>query len=160
MPSTFEDMKREIETGWDIVLWSKSYGMGEAAKLAACIYFGCAAAYLGQELKELADKVGEDLLSKALQNKGKIFGSGQFEVSAGDAYWSVYHKVWNPFKRRHEKITTERFVRLYVRMRRKARTVWEPSFAEMLETSREYYELPEYTSGMVYPLNPDGTINP
>lgn len=119
MPSTFENMKKDIETGWDIVLWSKSYGFGEAAKLGACIYLGCAQAYLGQQLQDLANKVGPDLLKQALQNKGKIFGSGAFEVSAGTAYWSTYYEYRNPITGKRERITTDRYVRLYVRMRRK-----------------------------------------
>jgi hypothetical protein len=119
MSSTFNDMKRDIEAGWDEVLWSESYGMGDAAALAACVYFQCAAAYLGQRLEDLATKVGKDLLMQTLQNKGKVLtGPGNFQVQAGDAYWSVYQKIWNPLKGRHEKVTTERYVRLYVRYRR------------------------------------------
>ena len=113
MPSTFNQMKSDIETGWDEVLWSESYGMGDAAALAACVYFGCAAAYLGQRLEDLATKVGKDLLVQTFQNKGRVLtGPGNLQVQAGDAYWSVYHKLLG------EKITTERYVRLYVRYRR------------------------------------------
>ena len=113
MPSTFEDMKRDIETGWDEVLWSESYGWGDAAALAACIYFQCAAAYLGQRLEDLTTKVGKDLLVQTFQNKGRVLtGPGNLQVQAGDAYWSVYHKLLG------EKITTDRYVRLYVRYRR------------------------------------------
>lgn len=112
MSSTFNDMKRDIETGWDQVLWSESYGIGDAAALAACVYFGCAAQYLGERLEILAAKVGMDFLEQVFRNKGKVlFGPGNLEVQAGDAYWSVYHKLFG------EKITTERYVRLYVRYR-------------------------------------------
>jgi hypothetical protein len=118
--STFETMKRDIETGGDQVLWSESYGIGDAAVLLACVYFGCAMEYLGQRLNDLAKKVGADFIEQVLKNKGRIFGAGDLEVEAGDAYWSVYIKVWNPLKMRYEKVTTERFVRLYVRFRRSA----------------------------------------
>ncbi|PJO43395.1 hypothetical protein [Lysinibacillus xylanilyticus] len=160
MPSTWNKMKEDVETGWDIVLWSKSYGMGEAAKLAACIYLGCATAYLGQELKDLAAKVGKDLVEKALANKGKIFGAGQFEVEAKDAYYSVYHKVWNPLKSRHEKVTTERFVRLYVRMRRKKRHAENYNYLVQADhyVQSEESQLPEYSGGLVYPVNAEGKI--
>jgi hypothetical protein len=133
-------MKRDIETGWDIVLWSKSYGWGELAKLAACTYLGCAQSYLGQQLMDLAQKVGPDLLKQALANKGKIFGKGDFQVSAGDAYWSTYYQVWNPFKRRHEKVTTDRYVRLYVRMRRKRNIANYPEY----EADSQYQECSQY----------------
>ncbi|HGN6586276.1 TPA: hypothetical protein ACKU3G_004076 [Bacillus cereus] len=119
MPSTFEDMKKQIETGWDIVLWSESYGMADAAQLIACTFLGCAANYLGQQLEDLVAKVGSDLVKQALANKGKIFGAGKFEVEAGDAYWSTYYNLWNPIKNQHEKVTTDRYVRLYIRMRRR-----------------------------------------
>ena len=122
MPSTFDDMKRDIETAWDIVLWSESYGWGDATTVAACIYLGCAQPYLGQRLDDLIQKVGENLVKQALTNKGKIFGRGEFEVSAGNSYWSTYYRVWNPFKRRHEKVTVDSYIRLYVKMRRKGST--------------------------------------
>jgi hypothetical protein len=74
---------------------------------------------LGARLESLATKVGKDLLFSVFENKGKVlFGPGELEIQAGDAYWSVYHKIWNPLKWRHEKVTTERYVRLYVRYRR------------------------------------------
>lgn len=151
-------MKHNVENGWDIVLWSKSYGMAEAAKLAACIYLGCAMAYLGQELEDLGNKVGPDLLKQALANKGKIFGAGQFEVEANDAYWSVYHKVWNPIKFKHEKVTTERYVRLYVRMRRKRAFEEYPIYEE--RQNSEFYQLDDYSGGLVYPVCENGFIYP
>ncbi|MBB3909247.1 hypothetical protein PNH38_15535 [Anoxybacillus rupiensis] len=157
MPSTFEQMKNDIEKGWDIVLWSKSYGWGEAAKLAGCIYLGCATAYLGQQLEELAAKVGPDLLKQALANKGKIFGAGQFEVEAGTAYWSTYYNVWNPFKRRHERVTTDRYVRLYVRMRRK-RSSAEYRVHDEQTYQPEHFQYPEYSGGLVYPVTEKGDI--
>ncbi|MFA1512845.1 hypothetical protein ACDN41_26805 [Priestia aryabhattai] len=166
MPSTFSDMKRQIETGWDIVLWSKSYGFGEAAKLAACIYLGCATAYLGQQLEDLANKVGPDLMNQALANKGKIFGAGQFEIEANTAYWSTYYKIWNPIKFRHEKVTTDRYVRLYVRMRRKRGAEEEYYVPEEHYVSEERYHqseydiLPEYSGGAVYPIDHIGYIRP
>lgn len=53
-----------------------------------------------------------DFLEQVFRNKGKVlFGPGNLEVQAGDAYWSVYHKLLG------EKITTERYARLYVRCR-------------------------------------------
>lgn len=122
MSSTFNEMKKEIEPGWDHVLWSESYGFGDAAALIACVYYGCAAEYLGQRLKDLAEKVGPDFLEQVFKNKGRIFGKGDLEVEAGDAYWSVFHRIWNPLEWRHEKVTTERYVRLYVRFRRKKAT--------------------------------------
>ncbi|MFC9774607.1 hypothetical protein [Paenibacillus chitinolyticus] len=156
MPSTFQDMKNSVERGWDIVLWSESYGPGDFAVLAACVYLGCAQAYLGQRLEDLVKKVGADAVKQALSNKGKIFGAGEFEVSAGDAYWSTYIKVWNPFKRRHEKITVDRYIRLYVRMRRKHRegfTAFTPS-----PEYQEYTHLPDYSGGPVYPVGYDGRL--
>ena len=142
MPSTFEDMKRDIETGWDEVLWSESYGWGDAAALAACVYFQCAAAYLGQRLEDLATKVGKDLLVQTLQNKGKVlFGPGDLQVQAGDAYWSVYQNLWNPIKWRHEKVTTERYVRLYVRYRRKENGALPPQSGRfLLQTGTALHE--------------------
>lgn len=121
--STFSQMKKDIETGWDEVLWSESYGLGDAAVLTGCLFYGCAQTYLGYKWDRLASKVGKDFLEQVLRNKGKVlFGPGELEVQAGDAYWSVYHRVWNPLSRRHVKITTERYVRLYVRYRRKHST--------------------------------------
>lgn len=120
MPSTFRNMKNDIETGWDETLWSESYGPGDFAALAACTYFGCAASYLSDRLEDLAAKVGRDLLKSVLENKGRVlFGPGNLEIQAGDAYWSVYHRIWNPLAFRHEKVTTERYIRLYVRYRRR-----------------------------------------
>lgn len=117
--STFEEMKSQIETGWDHVLWSESYGIGDAAALAACIYFGCALAYLGNRLFDLERKVGRDLIEDALEDKGRIYSIEDTEIEAGLAYWSVCVKIWNPIKRRCECVTTERYVRLYIRWRRK-----------------------------------------
>lgn len=140
MPSTFEDMKRDIETGWDEVLWSESYGWGDAAALVACVYFGCAAAYLGQRLEDLATKVGKDLLEQTLRNKGKVLtGPGNFQVQAGDAYWSVYQKIWNPVAQRNEKVTTERYVRLYVRYRRDGTPSSQPG-GFLLQTGTALHE--------------------
>ncbi|MGB6296581.1 MAG: hypothetical protein WBF90_10385 [Rivularia sp. (in: cyanobacteria)] len=120
MPSTFTKMKRNIEDGWDEVIWSESYGFGDFAALAACAYLGCAAQYLSARLATLKQKVGREFLEQVMRNKGKVLlGAGELEVQAGDAYWSVYHRIWNPLKNRHEKLTTERYIRLYIRYRRK-----------------------------------------
>ncbi|MEB9879416.1 hypothetical protein P4K67_21965 [Bacillus cereus] len=159
MPTTFQDMKNSVENGWDIVLWSKSYGFGEAAKLAACVYLGCASSYLGQQLEDLAQKVGPDLLNQAIANKGKIFGAGHFEVEANTAYWSTYYKVWNPLKFRWEKVTTDRYVRLYVRMRRK-RQFEDYLIQEERDPFSDYNQYPEYEGGSVYPVCHDGKIYP
>ena len=122
--STFKDMKMGVEKGGWEVIWSESYGMGDAAAMAACVYFGCAQAYLRYELDRLTERVGRQLIEEALRNKGRIiFGPGNLEIQAGDAYWSVYHRVWNPIRGRHERVTTERYVRLYVKYRRKSNGV-------------------------------------
>ena len=75
--------------------------------------------YLGQRLESLTQRIGTGFLQSVIENKGQVlFGPGNLEIQAGDAYWSVYHSLWNPLRWRHEKITTERYVRLYVRYRR------------------------------------------
>lgn len=117
--STFEDMKSEIETGWDHVLWSESYGIGDATILAACIYFGCALGYLGNRLYDLQQKVGRDLIESALSDKGTVYSIEDTEIEAGLAYWSVCVKIWNPIEQKCECVTTERYVRLYIRWRTK-----------------------------------------
>jgi len=120
VPSTFEEMKRDIETGWDVVLWSESYGWTDAATLTACAFFGCAQAYLGQQLIDLEKKVGKDFLEQVIRNKGQVIvGPGNLEMQFGDAYWSTYYDYWNPITRRREKITTDRYIRLYLRTRRR-----------------------------------------
>lgn len=119
MPSTFTEMKRNIEDGWEDVLWSESYGWGDAAAVAACTYFGCVQVYLEHRLDRLLEKVGREFLEQVIRNKGQVLtGPGELQVQAGDAYYSVYHNVWNPFRGRHEKVTTERYIRLFVRYRR------------------------------------------
>ena len=122
MASTFEDMKRDIESGWDEVLWSESYGWGDFAAVAACTYFGCLQAYMGQRLNDLIAKVGRDFLEQVIRNKGQVLtGPGDLQVQAGDAYWRVYHEIFG------ERVTTERYVRLYVRYRRRTSDPVEPS---------------------------------
>lgn len=120
MLSTFEEMKQDIESdGWT-VLWSESYGLGDAAALLGCAYFGCLQEYLKYKLDRLLKKVGKDFLEQVIRSKGQtLTGPGDLEVQAGDAYWSVYINIWNPLKWRHERVTTERYVRLYLRYRRK-----------------------------------------
>ena len=119
--STFEQMKKDVgHGGWEVI-WSESYGVGDAAALTACVYFGCAQSYLGYRLDKLKEKVGKQWIEQALRNKGKVmFGPGKLNIQAGDAYWSVYHTIWNPLRNRHEKITTERYVRLYVKYKRES----------------------------------------
>ena len=117
--STLKQMKTDVARGnWEVI-WSESYGFEKAALLAACVYVGCAQSYLGHELDSLKSKVGDQLLEQALRNKGKvIFGPGELKIQAGTAYWSTYYNVWNPLRNRNEKVTTARYVRLYVKYRR------------------------------------------
>jgi hypothetical protein len=112
--STFGQMKDDVSRGGWEVIWSESYGFEKAGLLAACTYFGCAQEYLKHELGALRDKVGVQLIEQALRNKGGNFGSGNIEIQAGTAYFSTWYRV--PITR--EKVTTARYVRLYVKYRR------------------------------------------
>lgn len=110
---TFTEMKNSKERdGWHVI-WSRSYGFGDAAALATCVYLGCAQNYLGNELRELASHMGPQLVEQALRNKGKIiFGPGNLQTEAGTAYYSNYANLFG------ERVTVDRHVRLYVRYRR------------------------------------------
>lgn len=127
--STFKQMKEDVARGGWEVIWSESYGFEKAGVLAACVYLGCAVSYLKDELENLTKRAGKQVIEKALQNKGRVmFGPGKLEVQAGTAYWSTYYRIYNPLNQRHERVTTARYVRLYVKYKRRSIGVSRPKF--------------------------------
>ncbi len=155
--STFKQMKNdESKGGWEVI-WSESYGFADAAILSGCVYFGCAQNYLGYKLDELKKKIGKQLIEQALRNKGKVmFGPGKLKIEAGTAFWSTYYKVYNPLKGRHEKVTTDRYVRLFVKYRRKnedsspslgRHVPWDKNLGDKIISHRDILEGSYLSSG-------------
>lgn len=168
--STFKQMKTDVARGnWEVI-WSESYGFEKAALLAACVYVGCAQSYLGHELDSLKSRAGDQLLEQALRNKGKVIvGPGELKIQAGTAYWSTYYNVWNPLRNRNEKVTTARYVRLYIKYRRdssppdsaEAKSIYNPWLKKYLgvHENGQIVMWPQNTgTGERWQLNSDGCI--
>ena len=84
---SFGEMRGNLESGGWTVHLSKKYGPLEAGLVGACIYFTGGAGTLpclGDVLTDIAQTIGWDLLSQAIQSRGQvIFGPGGLQAEVG-----------------------------------------------------------------------------
>ena len=110
---SFGDMKRNVETDWEFILWTESYSVIDGIVTGVCEFYapGCAQAVLEDRLDDLMSKVGRDFVMQALRNPGAITRSGPWEIEVGQSFWS---ECWRVFG---EEVTVNRHIRFYVRSR-------------------------------------------